>query len=325
MSHAKVQSLPKTEQLVEPDIECGSFAPVSGEQKHTSRVVIVSYNIRYAVGSFLITGSLLRRLHISRPRRRSALVAANILKAARALTDGARMPQADLVALQEADRGTVRAGAHHVARELAEQLRMNYTHAAMAIPREEEPKAKQWYLDFEEHIRTNDTGDTGVAILSRLPLEDAARVELPWHECAWRPRLALAASVPFGSRRLHVFNSHIDPHATLAEQLAQHEAVLARAATLDEREPRILLGDFNTLVPAAREATRRLLESHGYETPLPTGTPTWRAGLLRLHADWIFVRGAHVLRWGVARPLSVSDHWPVWVEIETDEQTAGEI
>jgi endonuclease/exonuclease/phosphatase family metal-dependent hydrolase len=35
-----------------------------------------------------------------------------------------------------------------------------------------------------------------------------------------------------------------------------------------------------------------------------------------LHADWIFVRNAKAGRWGVARPLSVSDHWPIWAEID---------
>ena len=312
----------ETERLAEPEVERGDFAPADAAQASASRLVIATYNIRYAVGSFLITGSLLRRIRISRPRRRPVLVAANITRAARALADGRRLPPVDIVALQEADRGTLRAGRHHVARELAAELRMNYAHAAMAIPREAEPKAKQWYLDFEEHIRAHEAGDTGVAILSRLPLDSASRVELPWHECAWRPRLALAASVPFAGRRLHIFNSHIDPHATLKEQLEQHRAVLARAAETDEREPRVLLGDFNTLIPAARTAMRRLLESHGYTSPLPTGTGTWRAGLLRLHADWIFVRGARVLRWGVARGLRVSDHWPVWVEIEAEAETA---
>ena len=310
------------ETLVEPEIERGSFAPASAAQECPRRLVIATYNIRYAVGSFLISGSLLRRLRISRPGRRPALVARNITKAARALSDGVRLPPVDVVALQEADRGTVRAGRHHVARELAAQLRMDYAHAAMAIPRDEEPKAKQWYLDFEEHVRPDDTGDTGVAVLSRLPLVEASRVELPWNECAWRPRLALTASVPFDGRRLHLFNSHIDPHATLEEQLAQHRAVLTRASQLDDREPRILLGDFNTLIPEARAAMRCLLESHGYTSPLASGTGTWRAGPLRLHADWIFVRGARVTRWGVARRLSVSDHWPVWVEVESEGASA---
>lgn len=229
------------------------------------------------------------------------------------------MPPADLIALQEADRCTVRAGGHHVAQELARGLRMNYVRAGMATPREEAPRDKQWYLNFEEPLRVGEEGDTGVAILSRLPLEDAARVELPWSECAWRPRLALAATVHLGSKRLHVFNSHIDPHAGIDEQLNQHSAVLDAARAFSSG-PTLLLGDFNTLSGASRPAMRALLESHGYMTPMPTNTATWHAGLLRLHADWIFVRGVRVRRWGVGRGLSVSDHWPVWAEIEVGDE-----
>lgn len=306
----------KQETEAAPDIERDNFAPPDADTRRTSKLVVATYNIRYAVGSFLITGSLFRRAGFGRPRRRPSLVSRNILKAARAFSEGAIMPRADIIALQEADRRTVRAGGKHVARELARELRMNFLHAAMRTPLTEQPKDKQWYLDFEERIGVGESGDTGVAILSRFPLEDDARVELPWSECAWRPRLALAASVPLGTKRLRLFNSHIDPHGTLDEQLAQHRAILEQAARVEEDAPVALLGDFNTLARPARIAVRELLESHGYATPLPTGLGTWRAGLLRLHADWIFVRGARVLRWGVARPLSVSDHWPVWAEIE---------
>lgn len=305
----------------EPDIENGSFAYTRLVKPLSNKLVIATFNIRYAVGSFLITGSLFRRAGLARPKRRPLLVVKNIFKAAEALGGNRLMPPADIIALQEADRGTRRAGGHHVARELAHALDMHYTHAAMGIPRGEQPKDKQWYLNFEEPIAIDDTGDTGVAILSRHPILDSSRVELPWSECAWRPRLALAATIAAPFNNVHIFNSHIDPHATMEEQLAQHEAIIERAASVSDREPAILLGDFNTLIKRTRDATRRLLESHGYTSPLPSGTGTWRAGLLRLHADWIFVRGARVTRWGVARPLSVSDHWPVWVEIERPEFT----
>ncbi|HEX5707812.1 MAG TPA: endonuclease/exonuclease/phosphatase family protein, partial [Pyrinomonadaceae bacterium] len=123
----------------------------------------------------------------------------------------------------------------------------------------------------------------------------------------------------FGRARLHIFNTHIDPHATLDEQLAQHEAVLAHAGGLSDSEPVVLVGDFNTLIARARTETRRLLESRGFTSPIPTGTGTWRAGLLRLHADWIFARGLGFARWGVARRAGVSDHWPVWAEVEALE------
>ncbi|HEX8852571.1 MAG TPA: endonuclease/exonuclease/phosphatase family protein [Pyrinomonadaceae bacterium] len=319
MTLASEQVARKKSQLVEPAIELGDFAGDDASQETARRsLVVATYNIRYGVGSRLISGSLLRRLGLSRPGRRASLVGGNLVKAARAFSEERLMPRADLIALQEADRRTVRAGSHDVARELAEHLRMRYARAAMPTPVDEEPLPKQWYLDFEQRIEMGETGDTGVAILSRLPLGAAERVELPWHECAWRPRLALHVVVPFGASRLHVFNTHIDPHATLDEQLSQHAAVLSRAAALGEREPRLLVGDFNTLVRRARVEMRRLLEAHGYKTPLPDGTGTWRAGPLRLHADWIFARGLRVVRWGVARPLRVSDHWPVWAEVEVE-------
>lgn len=294
-------------------LEIGSFA-TAASASISSKLVIATYNIRYAVGSFLITGSLLRRVGVRRPRRRSALVARNLSRAALALTDGKRLPRADIVALQEADKETARAGGHHVARELAFALGMNYASAVTGLPREEEAKAKQWYLDFEEHIAPDDAGDTGIALLSRLPLIKTERLSLPWTECAWRPRLALAATVEAGSRQIHLFNSHIDPHASIEGQLEQHKAVLERSRELAGAV--IMLGDFNTLSKRSCVEMRRLMEAHGFTTPFATGVATWRAGLIRLHTDWIFVRGIEVTRWGVGRGLGVSDHWPVWVEVD---------
>ncbi|HYE15899.1 MAG TPA: endonuclease/exonuclease/phosphatase family protein [Pyrinomonadaceae bacterium] len=297
----------------EAGLERGDFAP-PGAPLPPASLVVATYNIRYAVGHRLISGGLMRRAGLSFPGRRPTLVARNIAKAALAFTDGRRMPRADLIALQEADRGTVRGGRQHVARELSRRLGMSYVRAFAPTPADEEPKARQWYLDFEERIRKGEEGDTGVALLSRLPLSGVQRVELPWAECAWRPRLAVAAGVAFAGRSLQVLNAHVDPHAGVEEQLAQLRALLTHVG--DEGAMTVLLGDFNTLSRRSCVAARAMLESLGYETPLPTGTGTWRAGPLRLHADWIFVRALRVRRWGVARGLRVSDHWPVWAEIE---------
>lgn len=323
MSHAKQTTTIDTQPRAANDIEAGEFASTVDAPSVRTKLVVATYNIRYAVGSLLITGSLFRRLGLGRPARRPALVGGNIERAARAFRGWRRMPPVDVLALQEADRLTERAGRWHVARELATALKMNYVRAAMPTPDEEDHKKKQWYLDFEERINRGEEGDTGVAILSRLPLAGASRVELPWAECPWRPRLAMTASVPFAGRRLHVFNAHIDPHAPLPEQIKQHEAVLDRADAMGEGEPVVFVGDFNTLIPRARDAAREYLESRGFTTPMRSGTGTWRAGPLRLHADWIFVRGVRVARWGVARGLRVSDHWPVWAELEADEGHEG--
>lgn len=299
-------------------VEVGSYGPRAPELSASTRLVIATYNIRYAVGQFLISGSLARRAGLGRPARRASLVARNIASAARAFAAGTRlMPAPDIIALQEADKETKRAGGHHVARELAAALKMNYAHTAMSLPQEEAPQANRWFLNFEEQLGLGETGTTGIALLSRLPFAEVARLDLPFADCAWRPRLALSAIFHWGARRLFVFNAHIDPHAAIKDRLAQHEAIMTRAQTVSEDHPIVLLGDFNTLTRAARAAMRDLHEARGYTTPQPVGAATWRAGLIRLQTDWIFTRGARVTRWGIARDLRhVSDHWPLWAEIE---------
>ena len=295
-------------------IEFGRARPRAPNIAERTKVTIASYNIRYAVGSHLISSGLLRRIRFNPPQPRAEKVANNIRIATEAFRSGSLLPPVDILALQEADKRTGRAGGHHVARELGEQLEMGWVHVPAGIPRAEKPKQRQWWLNFEEPIALNDPGDTGVALLSHLPLEDVTRIDLPWHECAWRPRLALGATVSFGSCKLRLYNAHIDPHAAVGGQIEQLKAMMGHAERFTG--PTVVLGDFNTLSRQKCAETRSFMEGRGYTTPFPTGTPTWRGAGLRMHADWIFVRGLRINNWGVARPLNVSDHWPIWAEIE---------
>ncbi|MGH9883228.1 MAG: endonuclease/exonuclease/phosphatase family protein [Pyrinomonadaceae bacterium] len=295
-------------------VESGLIKPNHESDELPSRVVIGSYNIRYGVGQFLISTGLLRKAGFNLPRRRAAVVGKNIRAAASAFSKGKLCPRLDILALQEADKSTPRAGGHHLARELAEELGMSWVHVPAGIPRGRKPQPRQWWLDFEEQIGIDEQGDTGVALLSHFSLKDVTRIDLPWRECPWRPRLSLGATIGSGNRRLRIFNSHIDPHSAIDGQMEQLEVVLDHAD--NSNEPVILLGDFNTLSNRKCVDTRRLLESRGFSTPFPTGTPTWRGAGIRLHADWIFVRDLNISRWGVARPLNVSDHWPIWAEVD---------
>lgn len=283
------------------------------QPSQSNKLVIASYNIRYARGPYLITGGLRRKMGLMNLARRPQHVRRMISTAARAFSDGALLPRVDILALQEADKRTKRTGGHHIAKELASEMHMNWAHAPAGIPRGVAPAKRQWWLDFEEPIDLHDSGDTGVALLSRLPLIDVTRIDLPWHECPWRPRMAIAATVSINSNQIRLLNAHVDPHAAVNGQLAQLETIVAEAdkAAL----PSIILGDFNTLSNEKCRQTRGFLESRGYTTPFPTGTSTWRGGGLLMHADWIFTRGVKIERWGVAKPLNVSDHWPIWAEI----------
>lgn len=314
---AVIERDPYPSPMVSEALEFGSTSPqVTTENK--SNLVLASYNIRYAVGRFLISTGLLRKCGVLKSRKRAEKVAQNIKSAAKAFREAALLPPIDILALQEADKETARAGGHHVARALAEELEMSWVHASAGIPRGVKPQPRQWWLDFEEQIGLHDSGDTGVALLSYLPLEDVNRIDLPWTECAWRPRLSMSASVQLSGEIVNIFNSHIDPHSAVNGQIEQLEVVISQANK--SKRPTIMLGDFNTLSRRKCIETRTLLESRGFSTPFRTGTPTWRGAGLRLHADWIFVRGLHVIGWGVARPLNVSDHWPVWVEVELSKE-----
>ena len=299
--------------LPENGIEFGNQTALNESAPQRSTLILASYNIRYGVGQFLISSGLLRKAGLNLPRRRAEAVARNIKTAARAFSDGALLPRPDILALQEADKETGRAGGQHVAAKLAHELGVAYIHVAAGIPRGVAPKQREWWLNFEEQIALHDAGDTGVALLSRARLEDVTRIDLPWHDCAWRPRLAAGATVRLGEQKVRLLNVHVDPHASLDGQYDQLEVVLTLAEKHDG--PSVVLGDFNTLSKQKAVEIRRLMESRGYSTPFPTGTPTWRGAGLRFHADWIFVRGLLVTRWGVARPLNVSDHWPVWAEV----------
>jgi endonuclease/exonuclease/phosphatase family metal-dependent hydrolase len=278
-----------------------------------NKLVIASYNIRYARGPYLISGGLRRKMGLMSLAGRPKHVGRQIAAAARAFSDGSLLPRVDVLALQEADMRTKRTGGHHVAEELAAHLGMEWAHEPTRLPRGIKPVKRQWWLDFEEPIDLHDSGDTGVALLSRLPLTDVLRIDLPWEECPWRPRLAMGATISVGPQEVRIFNAHVDPHAAVNGQLAQLEVIAAQADAVTI--PKIILGDFNTLSRQKCIETREFLEARGYTTPYPTGTATWRGGGLRMHADWIFVRGVKIERWGVARPLSVSDHWPIWAEV----------
>jgi endonuclease/exonuclease/phosphatase family metal-dependent hydrolase len=294
-------------------LEFGTNNHISANDSPRSSLVIASYNIRYARGPYLISGGLLRKAGLLNLSKRPSLVATNIRTAAEAFSAGRLLPKVDVLALQEADKRTARTGGHHVARELAEALKMNWVHAPAGIPRGVKPVNRQWWLDFEEPIDLHDSGDTGVALLSRIPLTDVTRIDLPWQECPWRPRLAMAATVSIGQDQLRIFNAHVDPHAAASGQLAQLEVIAGQAALT--KLPSVILGDFNTLSEKKCKETCRFLELRGYKSAFPTGTATWRGAAIRLHADWVFTKDLVVQRWGIAKPLNVSDHWPVWVEI----------
>src|SRR5258708_38953183 len=90
-------------------IEFGDFRTSGSTRPDAANIVVASYNIRYAVGRFLISSGLLRKAGILGSRARESQVAGHIRTAAHAFSEGRLLPEVDVLALQEADKRTNRA------------------------------------------------------------------------------------------------------------------------------------------------------------------------------------------------------------------------
>ncbi|MBC8071730.1 MAG: endonuclease/exonuclease/phosphatase family protein [Deltaproteobacteria bacterium] len=201
---------------------------------------------------------------------------------------------ADLVALQEVDRGTRRAKRVDQPRAIAEALGM--------------------HVEFAEHGGPGG-GRTGVALLSREPLTHVERIELPDGVLA-----ALQADVAIENAVVRTFVVHLlptelgDPRARQAgrdiARLREADVVLLRAT--DQRRPTLVLGDFNALSNGPEYAA---FADH-FEDACPHGPPTWPATKPTHRIDYVWSSPElRVLGCPSSTPTA-SDHLPVVVDLQ---------
>ena len=237
-----------------------------------------------------------------------------------------------LVALvQEAYRAdeTVRAISNgHTARDFSS--RSGHEHQISAI-------ARELVLDlrYAPSMRNgSERSDRGNAILSSLPLEDAAAVELPF---GMQRRVAVSATVRIAGRRLRLTSAHLDPRGARARDLlgiagrrAQVRGLLESMRNADSI-PRLLGADLN-LARQRREPAFRALVEAGFVTGIPAREPGWGHTyhrLPRLLLDWLLVSGNDgISRMEVQRldehPRDTgpyvfgSDHHPLLARIDLD-------
>jgi hypothetical protein len=117
-------------------IEIGNAGRPGESPEKRSRLVLASYNIRYAVGRYLIASGLLRKFGYNFPTRRAEAIRQNIRLAAEIFSNNELLPPPDILALQEADKETGRAGKQHVAARLADDLDVEYVHVGAGCPTE---------------------------------------------------------------------------------------------------------------------------------------------------------------------------------------------
>jgi endonuclease/exonuclease/phosphatase family metal-dependent hydrolase len=220
-----------------------------------------------------------------------------------------RRLDADLVAVQEVDRDQDRSHRADQARQLGEALGMEWRYAPALLGTPGSPDG--WRASVPGDA---DPGGTayGIALLSRLPLDQVETVLLP-QSGRDEPRVALVAGLAADGRRLTAAGTHLSfvpgPNVGQLRALQRH---------LDERGgPRLLLGDLNLWWPAVR-----LLSMPGWRPLVHGGTfrnrPPGSSGPL-VQLDHVLAAGAgDTIRARGSRIVSgpASDHRAVVVELE---------
>ena len=261
-------------------LETGSAPNINTKRAVPEEIKIVSYNMRWRGGDDLD----------------------DLIKL---FKDDKEIGGATVIGLQEVDRNKRRTNGINTAKKMAEELKMHYAWAAPPPPSGKE----------------RDEEETGVAILSPYPLTDVTRIVLPNPGPNGRRRAAIGATVRIGDRSLHVYSVHAEVRTSNEKRIGQLQAVLDDLQSHHmQLKQSVILGDFNTLVPKDINGTSKLFTEKGFQTPFSNTEPTWRTFVIELKLDWLWLRGFNVKQFGIDRQVSMSDHWPLWVTVTTNDK-----
>jgi endonuclease/exonuclease/phosphatase family metal-dependent hydrolase len=178
-----------------------------------------------------------------------------------------------------------------------------------------------------------DEGTRGLSILSRFALREIEVMylqEAPEQDLVPpAARAAIAAVIDTPSGPVRVINVHLDVALNITERILQ-----LRPAILDAPHRVVVAGDFNTndyiwaeasipVLPLDAAAdTSQAVALDGYMRGLAFGTPTdslgatWHGFPEDQRLDSIFTRGLGAGDGAVERALELSDHWPLWLDLE---------
>jgi endonuclease/exonuclease/phosphatase family metal-dependent hydrolase len=219
-----------------------------------------------------------------------------------------RRLDADVVALQEVDRDLPRSGGVDQARVLAEALGMSFRFAPALLGT---PGHHGGWRPVDPDIDDPGGPAYGIALLSRLPLDQVEVVRLP-RRGREEPRVAQVAEVAAGGGRVTVTGTHLS--FVPRSGIAQLRALLRRLGGRGGR--RLLLGDLNLGWPLVRVVAlpgwRPLVRGGTYRNR-PPGSHRPRVQL-----DHVLAAGRGAPAASRARVVSgpASDHLAVRVELD---------
>jgi endonuclease/exonuclease/phosphatase family metal-dependent hydrolase len=225
----------------------------------------------------------------------------------------------DLILLQEADLNARRTHHVNVAKELSQQLRMNYVFGR----------------EFQELTQGSRSSPAyhGQATLSRWPLSNSRIIRFQRQTNFWRPhwflpeiepfqeriggRLALVTEADIGGITLVTYNLHLESKGDDKLRGSQLEETVDDARRYAESTPIVLAGDFNLDVSAGATATtisQSRFQDAFANRHLATTPNTFLENGRTI--DWIFTRGPlRVSQSQVHRSVSASDHYPLSITL----------
>jgi endonuclease/exonuclease/phosphatase family metal-dependent hydrolase len=230
--------------------------------------------------------------------------------------------KADLILLQETDLNARRTHHLNVAKEIAQNLQMNYVFAR----------------EFQELTQGSSTSPAfhGQATLSRWPLSNSRILRFKRQSNFWRPhwflpeiepfeeriggRLALVSEANVAGKKIGTYNLHLESRGDDDLRCSQLDETLDDARRYKSEIPILLAGDFNFDVSSGRTAStisRAQFQDVFVNQHLPTTPGSFlEAGR---SIDWIFTAGSMRAREPqVHRLVSASDHFPLSVVLAFD-------
>jgi len=170
----------------------------------------------------------------------------------------------------------------------------------------------------------------GNAVFSRRPLTNRRVIPLPYRASVrGTPRLALGAHTIHDSIPVSVWSTHTETPAMRRERRIDQFRTVAKAALSDKTSMLLLGGDFNTVTRRGIATLSSLMAdtsnvpgaslTRAIQRVEPSVDTTLRRAGRPLALDHLFIRGAHIVRSGVAPARGASDHDALWAVIEPIE------
>jgi endonuclease/exonuclease/phosphatase family metal-dependent hydrolase len=232
-------------------------------------------------------------------------------KIAKAIKANQNLKNADVIFLQEieahSDEAKERAGA------IADELGLGWVYA----PARESGKETKLH------------GTHGLAILSKFPIKEFEVIPLRKYNLGYnsRKRIALNAIIDVNGVLIQVSNVHLDLRINIKDRILQISEVVEKIDSHHIKKV-VIGGDFNTvpllwmlrLFPifysSQRKKFNNFLLDKGFSTKFTKIGYTMQQKIIRFSLDSIYTKELTIKDFGIERDLKVSDHKPVWVDIE---------